>query len=267
MGRLQDRVAIVTGSGDGIGRRIALAFAQEGASVLVVDIKAEGVVETVRQIEAGVGSGRALALHQDIRGMAAAESIVGACVERFGRLDCIVHNAANQAQMTLDEVTEAQWDAVQDVNVKAVVFLTKVGLPYLTAQPGSSLVNIASIRAERAMPGGLAYDTSKAALLGLTRTLAVELGLRGIRVNAICPGHIMSFGEEAWKARLSEQQQQRMRASYPLGRVGYPEEIAQAAVFLASDAASFMTGQAVYVDGGMGIMNPETAIVRAAKIS
>jgi NAD(P)-dependent dehydrogenase (short-subunit alcohol dehydrogenase family) len=264
MQRLNGKAAIVTGSGGGIGRQIALAFAREGASVLVVDIRAKGVPETVQQIEAR--GGRALGLHKDIAAPGAVEEIVAACVERFGRLDCIVNNAADQTHKPLEQITEAHWDGVQAVNVKAAMLFAQVGLPHLLAHPGGSIVNISSIRGERAMTGGLAYDTSKAAMLGLTRALAVELGRRGVRVNAICPGQIMSYGEEQWKAHMSARLQQVFYAAYPLGRLGRPEEIASVAVFLASEEASFITGQAIMVDGGMSILNPETAVLRTAEI-
>ncbi len=266
MEMLADKAAIVTGSGDGIGRRIALAFAQAGASVVVVDIKEEGIAETLRQIEAGVGPNKAIGLNRDIADVDNIAGIVSECVERFGRLDCIVNNAADQAHRPLAEMTPEIFDHVQAVNVRAPLLFAKEGLPHLLAQAGSSIVNIASVRGQVSMPGGLAYDTSKAALLGLNRTLAVELGLQGIRVNAICPGHIMSFGEEVWKQQTPPNVQKVMPFPYALGRVGKPEEVANVAVFLASDAASFITGQAINVDGGLTIMNAETAMFRAENI-
>ena len=151
--------------------------------------------------------------------------------------------------------------AVQNVNVTASVRLVQVALPYLAAQARKFCHQYQRPYAdEMAMLGGLAYDTSKAAVMGLTRTLAYELGERGIRVNAICPGQIMSGGEANWRQSKSERMQAGMKALYPLGRMGRPEEIASVVVFLASDEASFMTGQCLFVDGGMGIANPETAM-------
>jgi len=260
--QLAEKAAIITGAGDGIGRRIALAFAQTGASVVLVDIKGDGIEETLRQIHDAVGPERAIGLNRDIIAPENIAGIVSACVERFGRLDCVVNNAADQKHAALLEMTPEIFDHVQAVNVRAPLLFAREALPYLLKQPGGNIVNIASVRGQISMPGGLAYDTSKAALLGLTRTLAVELGLQGIRVNAICPGHIMSFGEEVWKQQMPPNIQKIMAFPYALGRVGRPEEIAKVAVFLASDAASFITGQYLNVDGGLTIMNPETAMFR-----
>ncbi|MBW3622161.1 MAG: SDR family oxidoreductase [Armatimonadetes bacterium] len=265
MSRLEGKAAIVTGAGEGIGRHIALAFAQAGASVTAVDIKEAGIHETARMIESESGEGRVIPLPLDIGDREGMNRAIEACIRRFERLDCIVNNAANQSAGWLEEITEEHWDAVQSVNVKAALWFAQTGLPHLERN-GGSIVNISSLVADMAMPGRLAYCTSKAALLGLTRSLAVDLGRRGIRVNAICPGHIMSFGEERWKADRDPDEQRVMQSSYALGRCGRPEEVAAAAVFLASDDASFITGEALNVDGGMGILNPESSVHRAAEI-
>lgn len=263
---LNGKVAIITGAGEGIGRHIALAFARQGASVVALDIKDEAIRETERQIAAEVGAGRVLALGCDISTLSGVNETIAACIERFGRLNCIVHNAANQTQAALEDETDEHWQELHEVNVMAALRFAREGLPHLLAQPGSAIVHISSLVADMAMPGRLAYNTSKTALLGLTRALAVELGPRGVRVNAICPGHIMSQGEEKWKAQHSESEQKIMKSSYALGRVGKPQEVAAAAVFLASDAASFITGETLRVDGGMSILNPETSVHRAAEL-
>ena len=260
--RLKDKVAIVTGSGGGIGRHIAIEFVREGAKVVVLDIKSEGVEETLKIIESEFGEGFVIGFQSDIGKESGVARIVGACVERFHRVDCIVNNAADQTHTQLENWNLEDWNRITAVNVGAVALFAKIGLPYLLQNTGSSIVNISSIRADLSMEGGTYYDASKAAMLGMTRTLAVELGLQGIRVNAICPGNIMSFGEEDWKSRQDELHQALHKMPYALGRVGKPEEVAKTAVFLASEDASFITGQAIYVDGGITIMNPETAMWR-----
>lgn len=275
--RMQGRAVIVTGSGSGIGREIAIAFAGAGASVVVVDIDGEGVTETVRlcvekvREYSDVANGgqigeKMLGLQRDIGSSEAIGAVVEACVAKFGRLDCVVNNAASQAIADLENITEAHWDSVMAINVRAAMLFVQHALPYLTAQPGGSIVNIASLVAEMPIPGRIAYNTSKAALLGLTRSLAVELGLRGIRVNAISPGHIMSWGEAVWRQDNSVEEQRVMESSYALGRCGRPEEVASAAVFLASSDASFITGHNLLVDGGMSILCPETSVHRAARL-
>lgn len=263
LNELTGKVAIVTGAGGGIGRRIALAFVEAGASVMVVDVNAAGCLETVAQIGARYGTERSAHTVADIADASGIKGIVDQTVEVFGKLNCIVNNAAIGGGGMLDEMTIEAYDRVMAINLRAPLFFAQAGSKYLAQHPGSSIVNISSVRGSISMPGGLAYDTSKAGLLGLTRTLAVEMGLAGIRVNAICPGHIMSNGEEVWRAHVPANIQRLMPFPYPLGRVGYPEEIANATVFLASDAASFITGQALTVDGGLTIMNPETALFRA----
>ena len=258
MRKLEGRATIVTGAGDGIGRHIAIAFAREGASVLVADLKIEGIKETVRIIEEAGGT--AFGRYTDVGNP---EQIIGCvedCVAMYDRLDCVVNNAANQQHRLLPDIDIEYWDLVQNVNARAAVLFAKAALPHLKAQTGSSIVNIASVRANFSFAMGTAYDSSKAALLGITRTLAVELGRDGIRVNAICPGHIMSFGEDKWKEQNDEYKQRVMKAPYPLKRVGKPEEVATVAVFLASDDASFVSGASIVVDGASTVMHPEAAL-------
>lgn len=263
MSQLAGKVAIVTGAGGGIGRHIALAFVAAGAYVALIDVKVEGIAETFLMIKESFGEDRAFGIGADIADAVAIPGLVEETIDQFGRLDCIVNNAAIGGGGLLEEITVEGYDRVLAVNLRAPLFFAKAGLPYLERQAGASIVNISSVRGHISMPGGLAYDTSKAGLMGLTRTLAVEMGLKGIRVNAICPGHIMSHGEALWKEHTPAHIQALMPFPYPLGRVGHPQEIASAAVFLASDAASFITGQALTVDGGLTIMNPETALFRA----
>lgn len=262
---LEGRVAIVTGSGEGIGRNIARAFARAGASVTVLDIKAESVQETARLIEDEVGTGRALALHKDIGSAQGVSETVAACMERFGRMDCLVNNAANQTQADLEHSTEDLWDRMMAVNLKAAFLFAKEVREELIRNRGS-IVNIASLVGEMAFPGRLIYSTTKTALIGLTRALATDLGPHGVRANAISPGHIKSFGDERWQQIFDEHTKRILPTSYALERVGEADEVASVAVFLASDAASFITGQNLLVDGGMSILCPEAAVFRAASL-
>jgi NAD(P)-dependent dehydrogenase (short-subunit alcohol dehydrogenase family) len=266
MQRLAGKAAIVTGSGVGIGRHLALAFAREGAFVVVADIQEAGVRETARLIGDEFGSERVLPIITDLSAADAPAQVVAACMERYGRLDGIVNNAASQDPASLSDASDAHWEKVQTINVTTPMRLCRTALPYLAA-PGGFIVNLSSLVGSMAIPERLAYNTSKTAIAGLTRALAVELGPRGIRVNAIAPGHIMSFGEEHWRQSYTERQQKVMATSYALCRVGRPEEVASVAVFLASDESSFITGQTLYVDGGMSILCPETAVFRAAEVT
>lgn len=263
MQRHKDRAVIVTGAGNGIGRHIALAYAAEGANVLVVDVKP--TEDTISLIASTSGDGKAVGMVQDIGSADGVRATISECLNQFGRLDGVIHNAAAHSGAMLPDLTDEIWERSQSVNLKPAFWYAREALPHLKSQSGAFLLNISSIRAFCGFPGGLSYDTSKAALLGATRTLAVELGTYGIRVNAICPGHIMSFGEENWKAHRNDETQTVYYACYPLGRVGKPEEIASVAVFLGSSEASFITGQAIIVDGGMSVTNPEVSAFRAVE--
>jgi NAD(P)-dependent dehydrogenase (short-subunit alcohol dehydrogenase family) len=265
-GRLDGRVALITGAAFGIGRAIAHEFVRDGASVFLTDINEAGLRETAEQIATDIRPRAADTLPANLRRPEMAADLVAACVARFGRLDCLVNNAADQSVVRLENVTDAHWDALMDVNLKAILRLAQAALPHLSERPGAAIVNLSSLVGELALPGRIAYDTSKTAILGITRALAVELGPRGIRANAILPGHIMSVGEEEWKRRHSERNQRILSTSYALLRVGKPEEVARVAVFLASDDASFITGQSIFVDGGMSILCPEEAVFRAAAL-
>ena len=202
-------------------------------------------------------------LEVDLGDLAATTRLAAALNTEFGPIDCIVNNAADQRGTTLEDTPVALFDHIQAVNVRAPYMFAQAGLEHLKATKGS-IVNLGSLVGNQPIPERVAYSTSKAALAGLTRALATDLGRYGIRVNCIAPGHIMTSGEEAWKERFSDDEQRAFFTHYPLDRVGHPEEITAVALFLASEAASFITGATIPVDGGMSVLCPETGAFRAA---
>ena len=253
------KTVIVTGAGQGIGRALALGFAQAGWSVCATDLR------RIEETEALLGAGH-VCLTGDVTDTAFPARVVAAATERFGRLDCILNNAADQRGTTLEETPVALFDHIQAVNVRAPYLFAQAGLEHLKATKGS-IINLGSLVGNQPIPERVAYSTSKAALAGLTRALAADIGRYGVRVNCIAPGHIMTSGEAAWRERFSDTEQRVFLTHYPLDRVGHPEEIVAVALFLASDAASFITGATIPVDGGMSILCPETGAFRAAGVS
>ncbi|MSO79845.1 MAG: SDR family oxidoreductase [Acidimicrobiia bacterium] len=255
-GLLEDRVALVTGARQGLGRAITVAFVEAGAKVLALDESLDGMDETLRLSNEKDRRDRVRVVQLDLVDPASAGKAVEECIKHFGALHCLVNSAAVWFYLTLADLTVEDWDRLHAVNVRAPVFLAQAATAHLAAQAGGSIVNIASIQARVSGPGGVAYASSKAALVGVTRTMATELGPFGIRVNAICPG---CFTEHEHRMRSRPE-----IPAYPLGRFGRPEEIASVAVFLASDAASFITGEAINVDGGTSALAPEYAAVVAS---
>jgi NAD(P)-dependent dehydrogenase (short-subunit alcohol dehydrogenase family) len=250
MGRLHDKVALITGAASGIGRVAAQLFAAEGARVVIADVvDADG--------EAAVGAitaagGQAAFVHADVSNAAQAEAMVGFAVDTFGGLHVLYNNAGilpAEDGATLD-TAEATWDRVMAVNLKGVWLGMKFGIPALLASGGGTIVNVSSLVAlvGSAVPQ-IAYTASKGGVLAMTRETAVEYARQGIRANTLCPGPIDTplmrqlMSDPAWAARRL--------VHIPMGRPGAPEEIARAALFLASDDSSFMTGAALVVDGGI----------------
>jgi NAD(P)-dependent dehydrogenase (short-subunit alcohol dehydrogenase family) len=244
---------MITGAGSGIGRAAAELFAAEGATVAVVDLDADAAEETVGKITAG--GGRALALTANVAVAAEVESAVARAVQELGRLDVLYNNAGVNSAGSVVDATEEDWDRCFAVNAKGTYLCSRAAVPHLEAAGGGAIVNQGSVAGLVAVPNFAAYCAAKGAVVALTRSMAIDLAARRIRVNAICPGTVFTpLMEPMLRARGDgdlEAGLAKTVVKYPIGRLGTPEEIARVALFLASDEASFMTGSIVAADGGM----------------
>lgn len=250
MARLVDgKIALVTGGGSGIGRATALTFAREGAKVVVADVVVAGGEETVRLIKAA--GGEASFVKADMAKAAEVEALVQKAVATYGRLDCAHNNAGIEgATGKTADYNEADWDRVISINLTGVWLCMKYEILQMLKQGGGAIVNTASDAGLLGVPQMPAYVASKHGVVGLTKTAALEYAKSGIRVNAVCPGVIKTPMVE----RITGQRPgraERMIAAEPVGRMGKPEEIAEAVVWLCSEAASFVTGLPMPVDGGI----------------
>ena len=245
MSQLANQIAVVTGAGRGIGRAIALKFAAEGADVVCVSRTAENSEKVASEIRAL--SRKAWAHAVDVSDAAA----VGAAAEKIlaeaGRVDVLVNNAGVTRDGLLMRMSEADWDTVLDTNLKGAFLFTKAFTRALLKQKSGRIINVASIIGLIGNAGQCNYSASKAALIGFTKAVARELASRGITVNAIAPGFI----ETDMTAAVNEEMRKQLLANIPLSRFGHPDEIAEAALFLAGPAARYITGQVLTVDGGM----------------
>jgi len=252
--RLTNRVAIITGAGSGIGRTSAILFAKEGAKIVVADINDSGGQETVAAIKSG--GGEAIAVHTDVTVASEIENLGRVTKDKFGKIDILFNNAGiPQQTMSFEKVTEALWDRIFATNVKSIFLTAKSIVPMMKAGGGGVIINLASISGIRPRSGNIAYATSKAAVILLTKALALEVAPFKIRVNCINPvgtvtpmlGKFFAEGvslEEGKKATVN---------TIPLGRLSMPEDVANVALFLASDESSMLTGTGIDVDGGRGI--------------
>lgn len=246
---LHDKVAIVTGAGSGIGEATAKRLALYGAKVVCVDRNDDAGGRVVHQIrDAG---GTATFVHGDVSDSASVQAMVAATLETYGRLDMAFNNAGIEgAPKPLHETTEAEWDATMNVNAKGVFLCMKHEIPAMLATGGGSIVNTASIAGLRGAGSLAPYVASKHAVNGLTKTAALEYSAQGIRVNAVCPGAINT----PMITRIVEEMPEmgtRMAQMHAIGRIGEPSEVAELAVFLLSERASFITGSTTTVDGGL----------------
>jgi NAD(P)-dependent dehydrogenase (short-subunit alcohol dehydrogenase family) len=248
MGQLQDKVALVTGGSSGIGRATALAMASQGARVVVSDVDARGGEETVARIRER--KGQALFIRADVSNPEQVAGLIAGTLAAYGRLDCAFNNAGTEGAMaTTAECSEENWDRIIAVNLKGVWLCMKAELSHMLKAGAGSIVNCASIAGLVGFAAAPAYVASKHGVVGLTKTAALESIKAGVRVNAVCPGIIRTPMIDRATGGSAEAEQQFL-AAQPIGRMGTPEEIAAAVVFLCSDAASLIAGQALAIDGG-----------------
>jgi NAD(P)-dependent dehydrogenase (short-subunit alcohol dehydrogenase family) len=244
--RLQDRIAVVTGAGSGNGRAIAIGMAREGAHVVIADVNQQGAEATAQDISA-LGR-QTLVLKTDVSRVHEIEAMVQAVMERFGRIDILVNNAGVIVRQPLLEITEATWDRILAINLKGVFFCTQAVARVMIRQGQGKIVNIASIAGVRAEPRRVHYNTSKAGVIMLTKSAAVELAPFHVNVNAIGPGLIETPMTRELIADMN--QAKYWQENIPWGRIGKPEDLVGAAIFLASDEAEYITGVTIFVDGG-----------------
>lgn len=247
MQAMQDKIAIVTGAGSGIGRAAALRFAREGAAVVVADVREAAARRCAEEIAAS--GGRSLVSVTDVGDAAQVEAMCELARRELGGVDVLFNNAATNQPGTALDLTTEQWDRMWRTNVSALFHAARYAVPIMSVRGGGSIVATASISALASDSGQVGYVATKAALIGLVRALAVDHAAAGIRVNCICPGMtatpplVRAFGEGPMLDAA--------RASIPLRRLAEPDEIASVALWLASDGASYVTGQAIVADGGL----------------
>ena len=248
--QLADRVAIITGGASGIGRATALLFAREGAAVIIADLNAQTGQAVVSEIEKA--GGRAFFESADVTSAVDCRRVVERTLQEFGKIDVLFNNAGIIRRATVLDLSEEDWDRVMAVNVKSVFLLSREVIPHMQKAGGGSIINTASGWGLTGGAKAAVYCASKGAVVLLTKAMAVDHGPQNIRVNCICPGDTDTGMLRSEAQQLGEAAGRFLAdaARRPLGRMGKPEEIAQAALYLASDASSFVTGTALVVDGG-----------------
>lgn len=247
--KLKSRVVVITGSGAGIGRAAAREFAKEGARVVVADINLDGAQETVKQVE--VLGGEARAVRADVSDPDSVRELVDATLEAFSEVHTLFNNAAIQVNKTVEDTTVEEWNREMGINVGGIFLCSKFFMPHLRKTRGS-IISMSSVNGFFTEPMCAGYCATKAAIIGLTKAMAIDHGKDGIRVNCICPGYIDAGLAEGYFQAQPDPVAARAAAGklHALWRIGKPEEVGRLAVFLASDDASFVTGAAFTVDGG-----------------
>ena len=242
--RLEGRTAVVTGAGQGIGAATSRLLAEEGAKLILADMRSGPAREVEADIRAGGGEARFV--QTDVTSDTDCRRMIDKAVDRYGRLDILVNNAGIAGKGTVTEIAEEFWDRVMAVNLKAVFLASRHAVPHMERGGGGSIVCIASVAGVTGEKGQVAYNTSKHGVLGLVRCMAFDHAPAGIRVNAVCPGAI----DTPLLSPLTEERRTRLEGMHLMGRLGRPEEVARAVLHLASDESSFTTGAAYFVDGG-----------------
>jgi 3-oxoacyl-[acyl-carrier protein] reductase len=242
---LKDKVAIVTGSARGIGKAIARRLIQDGATIVICDLVMDEVLATAEELRSEGAT--VLPLQVNVTDMKSVESMVEEVLSKLGRIDILVNNAGITRDSLLVRMDEAQWDAVIAVNLKGTFNCTRCVAKTMMKQRSGKIVSIASVMGLIGNVGQANYSASKAGVIGLTKSVAKELGRRGVNVNAVAPGFIASKMTEA----LPEAEKEKILEVIPLGCIGYPEDVANAVAFLVSDSARYISGQVIQVDGGL----------------
>jgi 3-oxoacyl-[acyl-carrier protein] reductase len=242
---LKGKVALVTGAAQGIGKAVTLMLARHGADVIVADVNMEKAEETAREVQT-LGH-QAMAVKLDVTRLQDVEATVATALQRFGKIDILINNAGIARDKLILRMTEEDWDAVLSVNLKGTFNCTKAVIKHMSKQRSGKIINIASVVGEMGNPGQANYAASKAGVIGFTKTIAREFAQRGINVNAIAPGYIQTPMTDA----LPEKAKEELKRMIPMERLGQPEDVAQAVLFLVSEASGYITGNVLKVNGGI----------------